>query len=91
MAKKIVILGGGTAGTMMANKLRASLDIQEWDITIVDRHKTHYYQPGFLFIPFGIYNKQDVMKPKGNFFPSHTKVIYQEIDRIEAELVKTEK
>lgn len=85
MAKKILILGGGTAGTMMANKLRSSLDIQEWDITIVDRFKTHYYQPGFLFIPFGIYNKQDVMKPKGNFFPSHTKVIYQEIDRIEAE------
>ncbi len=85
MAKKILILGGGTAGTMMANKLRASLDIQEWDITIVDRFKTHYYQPGFLFIPFGIYNKQDVMKPKGNFFPSHTKVIYQGIDRIEAE------
>jgi len=85
MAKKILILGGGTAGTMMANKLRTSLDIQEWDITIVDRFKTHYYQPGFLFIPFGIYNKQDVMKPKGTFFPSHTNVIYQDIDRVEAE------
>lgn len=85
MAKKILILGGGTAGTMMANKLRGSLDIEEWDITIVDRFRTHYYQPGFLFIPFGIYNKQDVMKPKGNFFPSHTKVIYQDIDRIEAD------
>ncbi len=85
MTKKILILGGGTAGTMMANKLRSSLDIQEWDITIVDRFKTHYYQPGFLFIPFGIYNKQDVMKPKGSFFPSHTNVIYQDIDKIEAE------
>lgn len=85
MAKKILILGGGTAGTMMANKLRSSLDIQEWDITIVDRFKTHYYQPGFLFIPFGIYNKQDVMKPKGNFFPPHVNVIYQDIEKIEAE------
>ncbi|MCK5692386.1 MAG: tryptophan 7-halogenase, partial [Bacteroidales bacterium] len=55
--KKILILGGGTAGTMMANKLFKALDRQEWEITIVDQHKTHYYQPGFLFIPFGIYNK----------------------------------
>jgi len=85
MAKKIVILGGGTAGTMMANKLRKSLEINEWEITIVDKHKTHYYQPGFLFIPFGIYTKQDVIKPKGNFFPSNVRVIYQEIDRIEAD------
>ena len=85
MSKKILILGGGTAGTMMSNKLRSSLETKEWDITIVDRSKTHYYQPGLLFIPFGIYNKQDVIKPKGNFFPSHTKVIYQDIDRIEAE------
>lgn len=85
MAKRIVILGGGTAGTMMSNKLRSSLDVAEWEITLVDKHKTHYYQPGFLFIPFGIYNRQDVTKPKGNFFPSHVKVIYQEVDRIEAE------
>ena len=59
--KKILILGGGTAGTMMANKLFKALDRQEWEITIVDQHKTHYYQPGFLFIPFGIYNKSDVV------------------------------
>jgi len=81
--KKILILGGGTAGTMMANKLFKALDRQEWEITLVDQHKTHYYQPGFLFIPFGIYNKSDVVKPKGDFFPSGVKVIYQEIDRIE--------
>jgi len=67
--KKIIILGGGTAGTMMANKLRKALDREEWKITVVDKHKTHYYQPGFLFIPFGIYTKQDVVKPKMDFFP----------------------
>ena len=83
--KKLLILGGGTAGTMMANKLFKALDRQEWEITIVDQHKTHYYQPGFLFIPFGIYNKSDVVKPKGDFFPSGVKVIYQEIDKIEGE------
>ena len=86
--KKILILGGGTAGTMMANKLFKALDRQEWEITLVDQHKTHYYQPGFLFIPFGIYNRSDVIKPKGDFFPSGVKVIYQEIDRIDGDANK---
>lgn len=83
--KKIVILGAGTAGTMMANKLRNSLDKEEWSITIVDQFKTHYYQPGFLFIPFGIYNREDVIKPKSDFIPAGVNMIYSAIDRVEAE------
>ncbi|MFH1527836.1 MAG: FAD-dependent oxidoreductase [Bacteroidota bacterium] len=80
--KKLVILGAGTAGTMMLNKLNGNLDKSEWQITIVDQFETHYYQPGFLFIPFGIYNRKDVIKPKRDFFPSGANVILSEIDRI---------
>ncbi len=83
--KRMLILGGGTAGTMMANKFRKVLDRSDWNITIVDKHKTHYYQPGFLFIPFGIYNKSDVEKPKGDFIPTGVDMIFAEINRIEAE------
>ena len=83
--KKLVILGAGTAGTMMLNKLNKELSKEEWDITIVDQFKTHYYQPGFLFIPFGIYNKQDVTKPKHDFFPAGVNVIYSPIDKIVGE------
>ncbi len=80
--KKIVILGAGTAGTLMANKLRKELSLEDWQITIVDKEKTHYYQPGFLFIPFGIYKKDDVMKPKSDFFPIGVEVIYSDIEKI---------
>jgi sulfide:quinone oxidoreductase len=83
--KKLVILGAGTAGTMMLNKLYNTLDSNEWQITIVDQHETHYYQPGFLFIPFGIYNKKDVIKPKRDFFPSGINAITSEIEKIEPE------
>ena len=86
--KRIVILGAGTAGTMMANKLRNTLDKGEWNITIVDQFKTHYYQPGFLFIPFGIYNKEDVIKPKADFIPSGVELIFSAIDRVEGEANK---
>ncbi|GET20098.1 oxidoreductase [Prolixibacter denitrificans] len=70
---------------MMANKLRKVLDRDEWEITIVDKHRTHYYQPGFLFIPFGIYNKQDVVKPKADFIPPGVKMVFSEVDKVEAE------
>lgn len=81
--KKLLILGAGTAGTMMLNKFVNELDSSEWSITIVDQFETHYYQPGFLFIPFGIYNKKDVIKPKRDFFPSGVEVIMSGIDKIE--------
>ncbi len=80
--KKLLILGAGTAGTMMANKMRKKLSRDEWEITIVDQFKTHYYQPGFLFIPFGIYQRDDVIKPKNDFFPIGVQVIYSEIEKI---------
>ena len=81
--KRLLILGSGTAGTMMANKLRKSLSDEDWAITIVDQHKTHYYQPGFLFIPFNIYERADVVKPKTDFLPPGVEVIFSEIDIIQ--------
>lgn len=81
--KKLLILGAGTGGTIMANKLAPVLDKKEWQITIVDQDETHYYQPGFLFIPFGVYTPEDVVKPKRDFFPSNVEVIMSKIDEIQ--------
>ena len=50
--KRLLILGAGSAGTMMANHLVRHLAPQEWELTVVDQEKVHYYQPGFLFLPF---------------------------------------
>lgn len=83
--KKLLILGAGTGGTIMANKLRKVLDRNEWEITILDQFKTHYYQPGFLFIPFGVYGKKDVIKPKANFIPFGVNFINSKIDRIDGD------
>jgi len=69
---------------MAANKLRPRLD-DNWEITIVDQDETHYYQPGFLFIPFGIYNASDVVKPKIDFIPPGVKHVVGEIDLIEGD------
>jgi len=81
--KRLLILGAGTAGTMVANRLSRLLDRAEWQITIVDQEETHYYQPGFLFIPFGIYQKNDVVKPKRDFIPVGVELIVSPIELIE--------
>ncbi len=83
--KRLLILGGGTAGTIMANKMHKALNGEGWEITVVDREKTHYYQPGYLFIPFGIYNKEDVEKPKTHFFPPGVNVVFSALELIEAD------
>lgn len=81
--RRICILGGGAGGTMMLNKLYNVLDKQEWQFVIIDQYETHYYQPGFLFIPFGMYSRKDVIRPKRDFFPSGAEVILEKIKRIE--------
>src|SRR5690349_21782881 len=52
MIQRVVILGGGTAGTLTANRLRRELGDQA-TITVVDRDDDHLYQPGLPFVPFG--------------------------------------
>lgn len=82
--KRIVILGGGTAGTIMANKLREALERNEWEITLIDKDKTHYYQPGFLFIPLK-FIKTRCYKTQDGFHTSRYWYDFSEIDRIDAE------
>lgn len=81
--KKLVVLGAGTAGTMVANRLVRTLEMDEWQITLVDQDPVHYYQPGFLLIPFGVYSKKDVVKPKQQFIPAHVRLIQSTIEMIE--------
>ncbi|MGD9955200.1 MAG: NAD(P)/FAD-dependent oxidoreductase [Candidatus Nanopelagicales bacterium] len=83
--KHLLILGGGTAGTITANKLRKRLPKAEWDITVVDRDDKHDYQPGYLFIPFGIYQPDEVTKSRRKYLSDDIPLIYAEIDKVDAE------
>jgi len=83
--KTIVILGAGTAGTMMANHLCKELNKEEWQIAIIDERDKHYYQPGYLFIPFDIYQPEDIVKPIEKFIPADVQLIIQKIEKIDAE------
>ncbi len=64
MKKQIVILGGGTGGTMTANRLRRHFDADEAEIHVVDRDDRHVYQPGLLFVPFGLAQVDEIVRPR---------------------------
>ncbi len=81
MKKDIVILGAGTAGTMMSNHLRKALK-DDWNITVIDQRTEHHYQPGYLFVPFGMYEPEDIVKPIEKFIPKGVDLVLGKIDRI---------
>jgi sulfide:quinone oxidoreductase len=59
-----VILGGGTGGTLVANRLRKIYSANEATITVVDQNDDHLYQPGLLFVPFGVGAIKDITRPR---------------------------
>ena len=83
--RRLVVLGAGTAGTMVANKLRPRLDRQDWSITIVDPEVTHYYQPGFLFLPFGTYRPRDVVRPRKPTIAKGVDLVVSTVERVDAD------
>jgi len=64
MKKRILILGGGTGGTMTANRLRRRYGEDEAEIHVVDRDDRHVYQPGLLFVPFGLTQLEEIVRSR---------------------------
>ncbi len=95
---RVLILGAGTAGTILANRLRKRLPDDEWTVTVVEPSAAHHYQPGYLFIPFGMYEPSDVIRPSSavindgidvrrssvrDVFPDEAAVVLEDGERIE--------
>ena len=83
MVKKIVILGGGTGGTLMANRLRKLYTPGEMEIAVVDKDDRHVYQPGLLFVPFGLAHLDEIVRPRSRQL--HAGIAFQQtgIDHVE--------
>ncbi len=80
--KRIVILGGGTGGTMMANRLARALANDQWRVTVVDRDNVHIYQPGLLMLPFGQYRRDELIKQRRALLDPGVELRLHEIDRV---------
>ena len=66
MAKRILIIGGGVAGTIVANglcrQIRPELSSGAVTITMLSATDKHMYQPGLLYLPFGKIRESELFR-----------------------------
>jgi sulfide:quinone oxidoreductase len=84
MADRIVIIGGGTGGTLVANRLARRHGAQA-QITVVDRDDAHIYQPGLLFVPFGLADAETLVRPRAAQLHRGVELVLGEVHRVDLE------
>ena len=80
---RLLVIGGGTAGTMVANRVHKVLP--EWEVTLVDRDDVHDYQPGYLFMPFGMNTPEQIRRSARHFIAPATTIVTGEVERVDAD------
>ena len=85
MTPHIVILGGGTGGTLSANRLRRLYQPHEAAITVVDQDDRHVYQPGLLFVPFGLTHIEDIIRPRERQLHQGIEYLQTAVERVDIE------
>jgi len=63
---KILVIGGGTAGIMVASQLRKK-DVKS--IAIIEPSETHYYQPAWTLVGAGTYDYKKTARPMESLIP----------------------
>ncbi len=82
--KRLVILGAGTAGTMVANHLRGKLPTG-WSLTLVDPDPQHLYQPGLIFLPFGTEREDRILRPRGKTILKGVEWVREAVSRVDTD------
>jgi sulfide:quinone oxidoreductase len=85
MTRHVVILGGGTGGTLAANRLRRRFSTDELTITVVDQDDRHVYQPGLLFVPFGLTHVEDIVRPRRRQLRRGVEFVQSTIDHVDVD------
>jgi sulfide:quinone oxidoreductase len=78
---RIVILGAGTGGTLTANRLRRAYG-DAVEIVVIDRDDRHIYQPGLLFVPFGLARPEAIVRSRAAQLHEGIEFRLADVDRI---------
>jgi len=86
---RVLILGGGVGGTIVANllsrKLRRQIEDEGVEVTVVDQSGNHLYQPGFMYIAFGNEQERNLSRPERSLLDGRVKLIVGEATRVDAD------
>jgi sulfide:quinone oxidoreductase len=83
MTDHVVIVGGGTGGTVLANdladRLGSEIDAGDVEVTLVNDSPDHVYKPVWLYVPFGQREPDDGRRPLADLVDDRVDV---RIDRV---------
>jgi sulfide:quinone oxidoreductase len=94
--ERVLILGGGVGGTLVANlisrKLKKQIDAGAVNVTVVDEYGEHVYQPGFMYIAMGNAKPESLRKPERQLLDDRVDLVIGGVTKIdeEASLVSLE-
>lgn len=85
MRKRVVILGGGVGGTIVANRLAKKVRAPDADITVIDSTGKHVYQPGFVYTAFDNQGAERLVRNERKLLKRKVKLLIGEASRIDHE------
>ncbi len=85
--QRVLVLGGGVGGTLVANllvrKLRRPIDRGEVSVTVVDLTGRHTYQPGFMYIAMGGERAERLVRPERSLLDPRVQLVVGEAVRVD--------
>lgn len=81
--KRVVVLGGGVGGTIVANLLAKRLRPGEAEVTLVEKTGRHVYQPAFLYVAFGEMDPDAVARDERSLLSDRVRLVVGEAQRID--------
>ena len=85
--ERVLILGGGTGGTLVANRLRRVLP-ESAEITVIDGDDRHLYQPGLLFVPFGARHPERLARSRKKLLHDGVRFVQEEVASVDTDAAK---
>jgi sulfide:quinone oxidoreductase len=87
MSKRIVIVGGGVGGTMLANQLVNKLYPEilrgEVLITLLSNSPDHYYKPAFMYVAFNLFFQEELKRPERSLLRPEITFNVEEVTRFD--------
>ena len=75
MPQRIVIVGGGVGGTIVANIVSRALSLDQAEITVIDATAQHTYMPGWLYLPFNQHEGLELLRNERSLLNRHVELV----------------
>ncbi|MDA0988484.1 MAG: FAD/NAD(P)-binding oxidoreductase [Chloroflexi bacterium] len=80
--KRIIVLGGGIGGMVVANQLRKRLS-GEHQVIVVERNPRHYFAPSYVWLAMGWRKQETISRELSRLLSRGVQLIQGEISRID--------